>query len=222
MNKIRDIFHFGEKVKGFDVRVLNEREVRASSGILFFFAMISFATAYLNGDFYMTKIFVVVFLVDFSIRIFINPKFAPSLILGRYFVNNQSPEYVGATQKNFAWGLGFILALIMFITMIILNIFSLINIIICILCLLLLFFESAFGICLGCKIYNLFNKEKAKLCPGGTCEVRDRVEIQKINYIQVIILIVGLVLFIGLISSNLIVQKNDLRSESSGGCSLSL
>jgi hypothetical protein len=38
-------------------------------------------------------------------------------------------------------------------------------------CLTLLFFETAFGICIGCKIYNMFNKEKAQLCPGGVCEM---------------------------------------------------
>jgi hypothetical protein len=27
------------------------------------------------------------------------------------------------------------------------------------------------GICLGCKVYNLFSKEKAQLCPGGVCEI---------------------------------------------------
>jgi hypothetical protein len=96
------IFSFGEKVEGFDVKVLNEREVRASAGILFFFAMISFMNALLLGNFYMTKIFVIIFMVDFFIRIFINPKFSPSLILGRFFVKNQKPEYVGAPQKKFA------------------------------------------------------------------------------------------------------------------------
>jgi hypothetical protein len=35
----------------------------------------------------------------------------------------------------------------------------------------LLFFESAFGICIGCKVYNLLNARKAQLCPGGLCEV---------------------------------------------------
>jgi hypothetical protein len=33
-----------------------------------------------------------------------------------------------------------------------------------------LFFEAAFGICLGCKVYNLFNQKQAQLCPGGVCE----------------------------------------------------
>ena len=45
------------------------------------------------------------------------------------------------------------------------------NMIVCSVCLLLLFFEAAFGICIGCKFYNLLNREKAQLCPGGACEV---------------------------------------------------
>jgi cbb3-type cytochrome oxidase subunit 3 len=44
-----------------------------------------------------------------------------------------------------------------------------INMIVCSTCLLLLFFEAAFGICLGCRVYNWFNKEAAQLCPGGSC-----------------------------------------------------
>jgi len=208
MNKI---FNFGEKVDDFDVKVLNEREVRASAGILFFFAIISFMLALLNGNFYMTKIFVIIFLVDFSIRIFINPRFSPSLILGRFFVKNQRPEYVGAPQKKFAWGIGFFLALIIFTTIVVLNTFSPLNALVCILCLLLLFFESAFGICLGCKVYNLFNKEKAKLCPGGTCEVIKKEEIQKINIYQVGILILFFMVIFGIIFSGVIEKGGDLR-----------
>jgi len=64
------------------------------------------------------------------------------------------------------------------------NLIGPVNLIICCTCLVLLFFEAAFGICLGCKIYNLFFKEKAMLCPGGTCEVGDRKEIQKIGFAQ--------------------------------------
>jgi hypothetical protein len=37
-----------------------------------------------------------VFLLDFFIRLFINPKYAPSMVVGRWIVNNQTPEYVGA------------------------------------------------------------------------------------------------------------------------------
>ena len=39
------IFQFGERLPEFEVLVLNERAVRASAGILFFFALVSFMTS---------------------------------------------------------------------------------------------------------------------------------------------------------------------------------
>lgn len=56
-------------------------------------------------------------------------------------------------------------------------------------CLLLLFFETAFAICIGCAIYNLFNKEKAQLCPGEVCEVHVRQEIQRVGLAQVVVVL---------------------------------
>lgn len=169
MNKL---FTFGERINGFEIPVLNEREVRASAGILFFLALISFMNAWLVGDFRFTRVFVVAFLIDFSIRIFINPKYAPSLALGRFMVCKQLPEYVGAPQKRFAWAIGWTLALAMLFLVVINRVIGPINLIICSTCLLLLFFETAFGICIGCKIYNLFNRHQAQLCPGGVCEMK--------------------------------------------------
>ena len=78
----RTIFGFGEKIEGYEVPVLNEREVWAAAGILFFFALMFFINSWLMGNFRLTQIFVVAFLIDFTIRIFINPRFAPSMILG--------------------------------------------------------------------------------------------------------------------------------------------
>lgn len=57
--------------------------------------------------------FVVPFLIDVTIRILVNPRLAPSLILGQWTVRRQQPEYVGAAQKRFAWAIGFALALVM-------------------------------------------------------------------------------------------------------------
>jgi hypothetical protein len=165
------IFQFGEQRPEFAVRVLNERAVRAGAGILFFFAFISFMNAFLLGNFQPTRVFVVVFLVDFTIRIFINPAYAPSLIIGQWVVRKQQAEYVGAPQKRFAWAIGFVLALAMLYLMVLNNVVGPINMLVCSVCLLLLFFEAAFGICVGCKVYNLLNKEQAQLCPGGVCEV---------------------------------------------------
>ena len=172
------ILGFGEQIDAYPVRVLNERAVRAGAGIVFFFAMVAFMNAWLTGNFQPTRVFVVAFLVDFTIRIFVNPRYAPSLILGQWFVRKQQPEYVGAPQKRFAWAIGFVLALTMLYLVVINNLVGPLNLIVCAACLVLLFFETAFGICLGCKLYNLFNKEQAELCPGGVCEVAPEARLQ--------------------------------------------
>ena len=163
------LFQFGQQIPGYNVPVLNERAVRASAGILFIFAIVSFMKAWQLGDFQLTRVFVIAFLIDFTIRIFINPRYAPSMILGQWFVRKQQPEYVGAPQKRFAWAIGFALAFTMFLLVVINNVMGPVNLIVCALCLLLLFFETAFGICLGCSAYRLFNT-KTELCPGGVCE----------------------------------------------------
>jgi len=165
------VFQFGQVLPEYSVPVLNERAVRASAGILFFFAIVAFMNAWLVGNFQPTRVFVVTFLADFTIRIFVNPRYAPSLIVGQWIVRKQQPEYVGAPQKRFAWAIGFALALAMLYLVVLNNVMGPINLIVCSICLLLLFFEAAFGICIGCQIYNAFNREKAQLCPGGVCEL---------------------------------------------------
>ncbi len=185
MNKL---FQFGESMPEYPVRVLNEREARAGAGIFFFLAIVAFMHVWLNGNFAMTQFVVITFFVDFFIRVLINPKYAPSLVLGRIAVRNQAPEYVGAPQKRFAWALGLVLAAVMFFMIVVGDTRGPVTMLICITCLLLLFFETSFGICLGCMIYNAFNKEKAKLCPGGVCEIQDRQAIQNISAAQLAIL----------------------------------
>jgi hypothetical protein len=163
-------FCFGETVPGYDVPVLDEREVRAAAGILFFFALVSFMNSWLMGNFRLTQIFVVAFLIDFGIRIFVTPRYAPSMILGRFAVRKQAPEWAGAPQKRFAWSVGFALAVVMFYLIVIENVVGPINLFVCAACLMLMFFESAFGICLACKVYNAFTNRRAQHCPGGACE----------------------------------------------------
>ncbi len=189
--------YFGETVKGYDIPVLNEREARAGAGLLFMFAMISFLNSYLLHDFTFTKIFVTIFMVDFFIRIFINPKYAPSLILGRIFIQNQTPEYVGAPQKRFAWGIGFLLSVVMFFMIVIFEIMTPIKIAICLLCLALLFSETAFSICLGCIVYHWVYKKNPHYCPGDVCEIKQKEEIQKISKLQLAIISIFLVVVIG-------------------------
>jgi hypothetical protein len=196
MNKV---IKFGEDVTPFSIPVLNEREIRAAAGILFLMMFVSVQLVVLKGNFILLKHAVTIFLFDFIIRVFVNPKFSPSLIIGRLIVRNQNPEYVGARQKKFAWNIGVSLAAIMFFLLVIINTHSPINGIICLVCLVFLFFESAFGICLGCKFYPLFFKEKAQYCPGEVCEAKSKQDIQKTSAAQILIVLM-FVLFIVLIS----------------------
>ena len=185
-------FYFGEVVDGYAVRVLNEREARAGAGLLFVFAILSFLYAYRTMDFRYTSIFITFFMVDFFIRVLVNPKYAPSLIVGRFFVARQKPEYVGAAQKRFAWSTGLVLSIIMFWLVVVVEMMTPIKIYICTACLILLFSETAFGICIGCVLYNLIRKTPPTLCPGGVCEVRQKEEIQRINPIQATIAVLAL------------------------------
>lgn len=165
-----NLFSFGETVAGYPVRVLNERAVRAAAGLLFFPAVIAFMNAFLLGHFQPIRLFIIVFLIDMTLRQ-LNPRWAPSLIVGAWIVRHQTPEWSGAPQKRFAWGLGLLLSLVMLHQVVWLQNVGPLNLLICGLCLLLMFFETAFGICVGCKLYNLFHRDKAQLCPGGVCEM---------------------------------------------------
>jgi hypothetical protein len=92
---------FGENVEGYAIPVLlNNREIRATAGIMFLLAFISLILILSNGNFVPVKYVLSVFVVEFFIRLFINPKYAPLLIIGRIIVSNQNPEFVGAEQKN--------------------------------------------------------------------------------------------------------------------------
>lgn len=110
---MKQIIQFGEKVEGYDIPVLNEREIRAAAGMLFVLMFISILLAILEGSFTMLKFAVVYFLTDILIRVLVSPRYAPTLIIGRWVVRNQVPEYVGARQKKFAWKIGIGLATVM-------------------------------------------------------------------------------------------------------------
>lgn len=82
------IFELGKQVDGYAVRVVNERAVRATADLLFVPTFISFMDAMLLGNFRPTRLFVVVFLLDMAIRLFISPKGLPSMIVGQWFVRH--------------------------------------------------------------------------------------------------------------------------------------
>lgn len=189
------VIRFGEKVTGYAVPVLNEREIRASAGILFLVLFVAFMMVLFNNDFLMVKYVIVVFLTDFFIRVVISPRFSPTLIIGRLIVSGQTPEYVGAAQKKFAWKIGLSLSVLMFLHLVVLNASSVVTLSGCAICLVFLFFESAFGICLGCLFYRCFYKHGPLYCTGDACEPKAKELIQKTSWAQIMV-VVGLVIYI--------------------------
>jgi hypothetical protein len=66
-SKMNKIIRFGEKVDGYEIPVLNEREIRASAGILFLGTFISLMNIIYKGNFLMIKYVITLFLTDFLI-----------------------------------------------------------------------------------------------------------------------------------------------------------
>ena len=112
MNK--SIINYGEIVKGFNYPVLNERAIRASSGIMLFFGVIASINGFILKNYIIIPYISGFILLNFFIGVFINQKYAPTMMLGNWIVSKQKPIYIGAIQKKFAWSLGIILSSIMF------------------------------------------------------------------------------------------------------------
>jgi hypothetical protein len=163
------MFNFGEKIDAFDFKVINERDARASAGLMFLFGILSIFSVFTLRTLLWVELFSLTFIFEFFIRTVINPKYAPYMLLGSLFVANQQPEWVEAKPKQFAWILGMFLGILMtyFIAFDVVSPFRLFT---CLLCMALLFLESAFGICLGCILYGKLNI-KLNRCPGGICEM---------------------------------------------------
>ncbi len=173
--------NFGEKIEGYDYRVINEREARASAGIMFLLGILSLFSVYIYRTIFWAELFSITFIIEFAFRTLFNPKYSPYMLIGGLFVSNQEPDWVEAKPKQFAWILGLILGVIM-TYYIIFDIISPIRLGICWLCLFLMFVESVFGICLGCMLYKKLNW-KLYNCPGGICETKPQKPYDKRNLI---------------------------------------
>jgi uncharacterized membrane protein len=157
--------------------VVNEKDARAGAGLMFVIGVITFAYTLFYRDFNLLTIVVLAFTAEFLIRV-INPHFAPFYALGSFIVKKQRPEYAGAIQKRFAWSLGLAMAISMIIIALFLKVRGPIPFTICTICLILLWLETSFGICVGCKLYYGLMKagvikkpEVMPACAGGVCPI---------------------------------------------------
>jgi len=186
---------YGEKVPGYDVTVINEREARAAAGILFMLGMIVIFVGIGFNHIIVARIYLAFMFVDFTARM-ISPRYSPSLLLGKLVVQNQKPEYVGGLQKRFAWTLGWLVAIPMMDWFVLHWDITFYKVLLCVLCLTLMFLEAAFSICVGCIIYKFIVNRNPQHCPGGKCEIRTKEPIQMFNPVQKLITaltIIGLV-----------------------------
>ncbi|PKL36822.1 hypothetical protein CVV38_02915 [Candidatus Peregrinibacteria bacterium HGW-Peregrinibacteria-1] len=158
--------------------VLNERAIRATAGLMFMVGLSTFWYVFLTKDFTVVWWVVSIFWLEFFLKTVFQPSWSLFGILGRFLVRKQRPEYVGAIQKRFAWGLGLLMASAM-IVVISFGIRGIAPFIICLTCLLFMWLESACGICVGSKIYGfmlrkgwLKSAEFRPACPGGACSIK--------------------------------------------------
>ncbi len=187
INKLKQygFFSFGTIIPGLTIQgapapypVLNERSIRAGAGIVFAAGFFAFFQAFYLENFLFIKILVIFLLFDFFAKTVLGLRFSPISRLAELIVSNQKPEYVGAIQKRFAWSIGLVLATLMTVFIYILNLQGPPTLIVCGICLTFMFMESAFGICVGCKIYNTLLKlnilptpDHKPACPGGVCSI---------------------------------------------------
>lgn len=175
------VFSFGEYIEGKNFKVLDERRVRASSGVMFLIGVYASINGFILHNFTVIPYVAGFLVLSFLISVFINPKYSPTMLIGQIFVGRQSPMYIGAIQKKFAWSLGLVLSVTIFVlSLFLLNDSSYFGSVcmLCIVCLILLYLETAFGICVGCKIYSLTIKlgllpkpKERPNCMGDSCEV---------------------------------------------------
>ena len=196
------LWDYGEKVPGYNIRVVNEREARAAAGIL---AMLGTMVIFIGigyNHIIVARVYLAFLWLDFVARV-INANYSPSMLLGRFVVQNQKPEYVGALQKRFAWTIGWFISFPMMYWFVLHWDITFYKVLICVLCLTLMFLESAFSICVGCMIYRAITGSNPEHCPGGVCEMKIKEPIQRFNFMQKVIaglamlgLVLGVYLFL--------------------------
>ena len=85
--------------------VVNDRAVRSTAGLMLLVGTITFFITFYTQDFTLFRYVIITFFIDFLLKFFKGPSKSIYGFFGRKFVSNQKPEFVGAIQKRFAWGI---------------------------------------------------------------------------------------------------------------------
>ena len=157
--------------------VFEEGQVRAAAGLTLALGTIAFAYAYFAQVYAPIQIVTTLFFFEFLIRVTVGINYSPMGMIAHWMTRRQTPQWVSAQSKRFAWTLGLVMSLAM---MIITNsgIRGPLPLTICLICLTLMWLEAVLGLCLGCEIHRQLVRlgwmqpdKDFEICSNGSCTV---------------------------------------------------
>jgi hypothetical protein len=170
---------FGEVRDGIAFKVVDERVVRGSAGLMLLLGSIAAINGFILKNYGVLPWLSGFLVLNFALGVLVGPKVMPTFALARLLTWRQQPLWVGAVQKRFAWSLGLALSLSIFgLSFELMADASWFNAVcrLCLICILFLYLESAFGICVGCQLYKLALRLKlvprpeiVPNCTGDAC-----------------------------------------------------
>ncbi len=158
--------------------VFEEGQVRAAAGLTLALGTVAFAYAYFAQVYAPIQIVTTLFFFEFLIRVTAGIRFSPIGVIAHWMTRRQTPQWVSAQPKRFAWTLGLVMSLAM---MIITNsgIRGPLPLTICLICLSLMWLEAVLGLCLGCEIHRRLVRrgwmqpdKDFEICANGSCTVQ--------------------------------------------------
>lgn len=158
--------------------VFNENQVRAAAGLTLALGAVAFAYAALGKVYGPIQTVTTLFFVEFLIRVTWGITRSPLGMVAGWMTRRETPHWVSAKPKRFAWSLGVVMSLAM---MIITNIGirGPLPLTICLICLTLMWLEAVLGLCLGCEIRRHLVRlgwmqpdKDSEICANGACTVQ--------------------------------------------------
>ena len=165
--------------------VFEEGQVRGAAGLTLAFGSIAFAYAYFAQVYAPIQIVTTLFFFEFLIRVTTGISYSPIGMIAHWMTRRQTPQWVSAQPKRFAWTLGLIMSLAM---MIITNsgIRGPLPLTICLVCLTLMWLEAVLGLCLGCEIHRQLVRrgwmqpdKDFEICTNGSCTVQPQPQVAR-------------------------------------------
>ncbi len=160
--------------------VFEEGQVRAAAGLTLALGSVAFAYAYFAQIYAPIQIVTTLFFVEFLIRVTVGIGYSPMGLIAYRMTRRQTPQWVSAQPKRFAWTMGLVMSLAM---MIITNsgIRGPLPLTICLICLTLMWLEAVLGLCLGCEIHRQLVRRgwmqadrNFEICTNGSCTVQSQ------------------------------------------------